>query len=156
MGASEIGPRALGNRSILSAPAPASVKYRINEQVKHREPFRPFAPAVLLERAAEYFQLSTQSPFMLMVSDGHRAERTMPAVLHVDQSARIQTVTSDNGKFYELIVEFAARTGVPALLNTSFNIDGEPIVESPRDALVTFCSSTLDSLAIGDYLVRRV
>lgn len=156
-GASEIGPRALGHRSIICAPFPAKMKDVLNERIKHREGFRPFAPAVPLESVSEYFEIGRPSPFMLLVAQG-KAEVAdeIPAVLHHDGSARVQTVTqAENGVFYDLLKEFGEITGVSVVLNTSFNDSGEPIVETPKDALVMFCKSELDYLVIGDYLVWK-
>lgn len=151
-GKSEYGPRALGNRSILCSPIPAGMKDKLNMQVKHRESFRPFAPACLQEAASEYFELDCPSPFMLLIAKAK--EDNIPAVTHVDGTARVQTVnTNQNPKFYSLIKEFQKLTGVPVVLNTSFNDSGEPIVETPEDAVRTFKSTGLDALFIGDYLI---
>lgn len=152
-GKSEYGPRALGNRSILCSPIPSGMKDKLNMQVKHRESFRPFAPACLEETASEYFELDCPSPFMLLVAQVKK--KNIPAVTHVDNSARVQTVNADqNPKFYSLIKEFKKLTGVPVVLNTSFNDSGEPIVETPKDAIKTFKSTNLDTLIIRDYLVQ--
>ena len=151
-GKSEYGPRALGNRSILCSPIPPEMKDKLNMQVKHRESFRPFAPACLAEAANEYFELDCPSPFMLLIA---RVKKdNVPAITHVDGTARVQTVNPDqNLKFYSLIKEFQKLTGVPVVLNTSFNDSGEPIVETPQDAVRTFKSTNLDALMIGDYLL---
>ena len=151
-GKSEFGPRALGNRSIVCSPIPAGMKDKLNLQVKHRETFRPFAPACLEEKAGEYFDLSCPSPFMLLVS---RVKKdNIPAITHVDNTARVQTVNAaQNPKFYSLIKEFYTITGVPVVLNTSFNDYGEPIVETPTDAVRCFRSTNLDALIIGNYLI---
>ncbi len=156
-GASEIGPRALGNRSILCAPYPACMKDILNEKIKHRENFRPFAPSILEEKAKEYFEIEESSPYMLKVPIcKEKAKNKIPATLHIDYSGRVQTVNKEmNPKFYNLLVEFEKITGIPVLLNTSFNDNGEPIVESPKDALVMFCKSQLDYLIIGDYIIRK-
>jgi carbamoyltransferase len=155
-GGSEIGPRALGHRSILCDPRNPTMKDTLNAKVKHREGFRPFAPSVLLEHAPEYFDLDCESPYMLLISDVRENKRTMvPAITHVDGTARVQTVTrQDNGRFYDLVNAFHALTGVPVLLNTSFNIAGEPIVETAADALKCFLSTEMDYLVIEDYLIE--
>ncbi len=156
-GRMEIGPRALGNRSILADPRQAAMKDAVNARVKHREAFRPFAPAVLQEQAAAYFELRQPSPYMLLsprVRPARRAE--IPAVTHVDGSARVQTVSAQgNPLFYRLLQAFAASTGVPVLLNTSFNRNGEPIVCTPQDAAAAFAETEMDALVIGPFLVRR-
>ena len=151
-GKSEYGPRALGNRSILCSPIPPRMKDKLNTQVKHRESFRPFAPACLEEAANEYFELDCPSPFMLLIA--RVKKNNVPAITHVDGTARVQTINADqNPKFYSLIKEFQKLTGVPVILNTSFNDSGEPIVETPEDAVRTFKSTNLDALIIGDYLL---
>ncbi len=153
-GRSELGPRALGQRSILLDPRIPDGKERLNARVKHREPFRPYAPAILAEAAADWFEPGPPSPFMLEVRR-FRADRAalVPSVVHVDGTGRVQTVT--HGPFRELIEAFATRTGVPLLLNTSFNVAGEPIVESPLDALHAFLSTELDALVLHELLIRR-
>lgn len=154
-GRSEFGPRALGNRSILMDPRKAENKDILNKRVKFRESFRPFAPSVLYEYSTEYFDLEQESPYMLLVAKVKRPE-IIPAVTHIDMSARIQTVKKeDNYNYYDLINEFYMLTGVPVLLNTSFNINGEPIVETPEDALNSFMTTNIDKLAIGLYLVEK-
>ncbi len=157
-GASEVGPRALGHRSILCAPYPAKMKDVLNNKIKHREAFRPFAPAVMAEHAYKYFDIQTDSPFMLLVARARKnMEKKIPAILHVDNTARIQTVTEkDNGLYYYLIKEFYKLSKIPVILNTSFNDNGEPIVETPRDALNMFCKSKLDYLVIGDYIISKL
>lgn len=157
-GGSEFGPRALGHRSILADPRKAEMKDILNEKVKHREPFRPFAPSVLLEYETEYFDLSIPSPFMLLVANVHEDKRgVIPAVTHVDGTARLQTVTKeDNGVYYDLIEEFRRLTGVPVILNTSFNVAGEPIVETPLDALTCFQDTMMDYLVLHDWLIWKV
>lgn len=153
-GKSEYGPRALGNRSIICSPIPPGMKDRLNSQVKHRESFRPFAPAVLEEKAAEYFDLNCNSPFMLLVAKVKKGN--LPAITHVDGTGRIQTVSKEqNPAFYNLIEEFEKITGVPVVLNTSFNNNGEPIVESPSDAIKSFETTNLDALIIHNYLIER-
>lgn len=154
-GRSEFGPRALGNRSILMDPRKAENKDILNKRVKFRESFRPFAPSVLYEYSTEYFDLEQESPYMLLVAKV-KQPKLIPAVTHVDISARIQTVTKeDNYNYYDLINEFYILTGVPVILNTSFNINGEPIVETPEDALNSFMTTNIDELAIGLYLVEK-
>ena len=158
-GRMEFGPRALGNRSILADPRESAMKSKINERVKHRESFRPFAPAVPEESSGKFFDLTglRNSPFMLFAVPVREGERgAIPAVTHVDGSARVQTVSrASNPLFWTLLNEFGNLTGVPVLLNTSFNVNGEPIVCTPGDALRCFLSTEIDSLAIGGYLVRR-
>ncbi len=156
-GRSEMGPRALGNRSILMSPLEAANKDTLNRRVKHREPFRPFAPAVLEERVSEYFVLDRPSPYMLLVPDVVADKRdVVPAITHVDGTARVQTVTAErNPHFRRLIEAFDAATGVPVLLNTSFNDNGEPIVESPEDAISCFLKADIDALLLGDNLLVK-
>jgi carbamoyltransferase len=156
-GRSEIGPRALGNRSILADARDSKMKDIINNRIKHRENFRPFAPAVILEKANEYFDLESPSPYMLAVVNVKNKMRDLiPAVTHVDGTARVQTVTQGmNPLFYELINNFYGITGVPVVLNTSFNDNGEPILETPADAIRTFLNIDLDILFIGDYVVTK-
>lgn len=156
-GRSEFGPRALGNRSILADARNPDMKDILNRRVKFREHFRPFAPAVLWEYQQEYFKLDIQNPYMLIVKDVHEDKRSIiPSTTHVDGTGRIQTVTREgNAVFYELIEAFRKLTGVPVVLNTSFNIKGEPIVESPEDAIRCFLGTQIDCLAIDDYLVLK-
>jgi len=156
-GAMEFGPRALGFRSIVADPRDNRMKEKINAAVKYREPFRPFAPAVLEENVAEYFECEGNSPYMLFNFQVRQERReTIPAVTHVDGSSRIQTVArDDNPLFYDLIDCFRQRTGVPVVLNTSFNLRGHPIVNSPEEAFATFCSGGIDFLLIGRYLVDK-
>ncbi|WP_460071548.1 carbamoyltransferase family protein [Streptomyces sp. YKOK-I1] len=156
-GGSEFGPRALGHRSILADPRRAEMKDILNSKVKHREAFRPFAPAVLAERAADYFELDIESPYMLIVAPVREdRRREIPAVTHVDGTARVQTVTPEaNGSFHELVARFGEITSVPVVLNTSFNDRGEPIVETPGQALAFFGPSQLDYLFLEDFLVAH-
>lgn len=156
-GRMEWGPRALGSRSILADPTRADMKDVVNQLVKRREEFRPFAPSVLEEKSAEYFDLKQPSPFMAMVCNVHPDKRDkIPAVTHVDGTARIQTVSQKHNPLYwQVIHEFGKITGVPVVLNTSFNVRGEPIICSPADAVRCFFSTGLDYLAIGSYLVRK-
>jgi carbamoyltransferase len=126
-------------------------------KIKFRESFRPFAPTVLEERASEYFDLDRPSPYMLLVADVHPDKREeVPAITHVDGTARIQTVSAaENPKYHKLISEFAKNTGCPVIINTSFNVRGEPIVECPRDAINCFLHTQMDYLVLGNYLVRK-
>ncbi len=151
----EIGPRALGNRSILADPRRPEMKDILNRRVKHREPFRPFAPSILEPRLSDYFETTDPAPYMLKVSPVRPEKREIiPAVTHVDGSGRIQTVAREtNLKYYRLIEEFQRLTGVPVVLNTSFNIRGEPIVCTPADAIFCFRKADMDNLLLGDYLV---
>jgi carbamoyltransferase len=174
----EFGPRALGNRSILGDPRSPTMQKNLNLKVKYRESFRPFAPSVLRERVAEWFELQADSPYMLLVADVVKSKRRemsaeeqqlfgidklnvprseIPAVTHVDYSARIQTVHRDtNPRYYALLSAFEGRTGCPVLVNTSFNVRGEPIVCTPEDAFRCFMGTELDVLAVGNcYLSKR-
>jgi len=154
-GRMEFGPRALGARSILADPRDPDVRDRLNAIIKQRESFRPFAPAVLERAAGEHFDLDHPSPFMLEVC-AVRSRLEVPAITHADGTARVQTVDGQaNPRFARLLEWFDRRTGCPMLLNTSFNLQNEPIVGSPRDALVSFARSHLDALVIEDYVVRR-
>jgi len=156
-GRMEFGPRALGARSILADPTRADMQDLLNTYVKHREDFRPFAPSCLEERAAEYFTNCASSPFMLFVYPVEPDKRDrVPAITHVDGTARVQTVAKDvNPRYYRLIEAFEQRRGVPMVLNTSFNVMGEPIVNSPADAVRCFYSTGMDALVIGDYVVVK-
>ncbi len=156
-GKMEFGPRALGARSILADPRRAEMKDLVNKYVKRREEFRPFAPSVLEESVYELFDAPCLSPFMTSVCNVHEDKRKlMPAVTHFDGTARIQTVSrKTNPIYWEMINEFKNITGVPVVLNTSFNVRDEPIVCSPLDAIACFCSSGMDYLAIGNYLVAK-
>ena len=155
-GRMEFGPRALGNRSILADPRAAETRDRVN-RLKGREHWRPLAPAVLVERAAEYFELAGESPFMLFATPVRPERREeVPAVVHVDGSARPQTVSrAANPRFHALLSAFERRTGVPVLMNTSFNGAWEPIVRSPEEAVRTFLACGLDALVLGDYVATR-
>ncbi len=154
-GGSEFGPRALGHRSILCDPRNPEMKDILNMRVKHREAFRPFAPSILFELVGEYFDLYIPSPYMLLVSESKKPD-VIPAVTHVDDTGRVQTVTKeDNGLYYDLIRAFYEKTGVPVVLNTSFNDKDEPIVETPADALRTFLNTNIDYLVLGDWLVQK-
>ncbi len=155
-GRMEWGPRALGNRSLLADPRREDMRELINAKVKLREPFRPFAPSVLEERAADYFDLSSPSPFMLFTAPVRpSAKGLVPAVVHVDGTARIQTVDRDsNPKFRRLLEAFEQMTGVAVLLNTSFNVH-EPIVCTPQDAVNCFLRTEVDWLVLGNLLVKN-
>jgi carbamoyltransferase len=156
-GRMEFGPRALGNRSILSDARYEENRDRVNEAVKFRENWRPFAPSVMEERGVEYFQDFRPSPYMILsfwATD--EAKRRIPAAVHVDGSCRVQSVTREsNPLYYGLIEEFDRMTGVGAVLNTSFNLKGDAIVESPKDAVQTFYTSGLDYLVIGNFVVDK-
>jgi len=157
-GRSEFGPRALGNRSILADPRRADMKDILNSRVKFREAFRPFTPSVLAEKSSEYFAMECESPFMLMapyVNQG-KAE-IVPAITHEDNTARVQTVTPDvNERYYGLIKAFERKTGVPMVLDTSFNIADEPIVETPEDAIRCFLNTDIDVLGVDRYLIIKL
>jgi carbamoyltransferase len=161
-GAMEFGPRALGSRSILADPRPADMRTRVNMLIKKREGFRPFAPAVVAEHAAEYFEVERGDEetfahmlFVVPVQPAYREK--LPAVTHVDGTARVQTVRREtNERFYEVLEAFAARSGMPILLNTSFNVKGQPIVCSPTEAIDTFLAAGLDALVLGDFMVTPV
>ncbi len=156
-GRMEFGPRALGSRSILADPTRPDMKDLLNRYVKHREDFRPFAPSVLADRAADYFESSTPSPFMLFV-DRVRPEKMaeVPAITHVNGTARVQTVSkASNPRYHALIQRFERITKTPMILNTSFNVMGEPIVNTPSDAIRCFYSTGIDALAIGDFLLIK-
>ena len=155
-GRMEFGPRALGNRSIVVDPRRAEMKDILNARIKKREPFRPFAPSILEERVAEYFEQSHPAPTMLMVYQIREDKRSIiPAVTHVDGSGRLQTVSRQtNPRYHQLISEFERITGVPVVLNTSFNED-EPIVCTPEEALNCFDRTKMDTLFLGNYIVER-
>lgn len=156
-GRSELGPRALGSRSILADPRPAENKDVVNARIKFREEFRPFAPSVLEEYSNEWFELERSSPYMLMIPKVRDEKRhIIQAVTHVDGTARPQTVSKHaNPKYYSLIDSFFKLTSCPMILNTSFNVRGEPIVENPSDALRCFFSTGLDYLILGDFIVSK-
>jgi carbamoyltransferase len=171
----EFGPRALGARSILGDPRDPGMQSAMNLKIKFRESFRPFAPSVLAEDAKDYFDLRQDSPYMLIVAQVAAAQQipvsetgatgidllhvrrsTIPAVTHVDGSARVQTVTAaGNPAYYELLTAFKARTGCPVLVNTSFNVRGEPIVNSPHDAYTCFMRTNIEMLAMGNFLLDK-
>jgi carbamoyltransferase len=154
---SEFGPRALGNRSLLADPRKPEMKDILNSRVKHRQAFRPFAPIVLAERMKDVFEGEEDSPFML-IAKPVRPEwcDKIPAIVHVDGTARVQTVReATNPMLYRLLKEFEALTGVPVLINTSFNIKGEPIVETPEDAVACFLNTGIDNLILHDTVVSK-
>jgi carbamoyltransferase len=176
-GRMEFGPRSLGARSILADPRSASMQKMLNLKVKYRESFRPFAPSVLREDVAEWFDLDCDSPYMLLVADVKQQHRrvmtaqeqslfgidklnvprsTIPAVTHVDYSARVQTVhEATNPRYNALLTRFKAKTGCPVLVNTSFNVLGEPIVCTPEDAFRCFMGSELDMLVVGNCILEK-
>ncbi|MDQ1741139.1 MAG: carbamoyltransferase [Pseudonocardiales bacterium] len=174
-GRMEFGPRALGARSILGDPRDAETQSTMNLKIKFRESFRPFAPAVLASDAKDYFDLRQESPYMLVVAEVAAAQQlevgatdatglellrlrrsTIPAVTHVDYSARVQTVTeAANPAYHRLLTAFKARTGCPVLVNTSFNVRGEPIVNTPHDAYTCFMRTNIDLLALGNFLLEK-
>jgi carbamoyltransferase len=156
-GGAEFGPRALGNRSILGDPRRPDMKDYLNARVKFRESFRPFAPSVQIEHASEWFELEGRNAYMLQVVPVRPERREhVPAIVHVDASARVQTVSrEENPEYWELIQAFHELTGVPMVLNTSFNVNSEPIVESPRDAVNCFESTRIDMLLIGGWILSK-
>jgi carbamoyltransferase len=177
-GRMEFGPRSLGARSILADPRSPTMQYNLNMKVKHRESFRPFAPSVLREDVSDWFELDSDSPYMLIVADVRKDRRRamtpdeqahfgidklnisrseIPAVTHVDYSARIQTVhAKTNPLFHRLLTRFKEMTGCPVLVNTSFNVRGEPIVCTPEDAFRCFMGSELDLLVVGNCILRKI
>jgi carbamoyltransferase len=152
----EWGPRALGNRSIVADPRRADMKDILNQRIKHRETYRPFAPSVLEERVGTWFERTEPSPFMTMVYKVRAEQRArVPAVTHVDDTGRLQTVSArTNPRYHALIAEFERQTGVGLVLNTSFN-EHEPIVASPADALACYLRTRMDVLAMGNWLLER-
>jgi carbamoyltransferase len=176
-GRMEFGPRALGNRSILADPRSTEMQRTLNLKVKYRESFRPFAPAVLAEDVRDWFELDCASPYMLFVADVVRAHRSqlnsneellsgldklktprseIPAVTHVDYSARVQTVHREtNPRFHGLIRAFKHKTGCPVLVNTSFNVRGEPIAHTPEDAFRCLMGTEIEMLVVGDCVLRK-
>lgn len=156
-GGSEYGPRALGHRSIIGDARNPETKDIMNKRVKHREPWRPFAASVLKEAMGEFFDLTVESAFMILLGRVYEKKRSViPSVVHVDGTCRLQTVTKEaNGIYYDLIKEFQKLTGVGLVLNTSFNLGGEPIVETPEDALDSFLRTDMDYLVIGEYLIKK-
>ena len=176
-GRMEFGPRSLGNRSILADPRSDKMQKNLNLKIKYRESFRPFAPSVLIEDLNEWFDMSTESPYMLLVADINTKRKIniskneenlfgieklnvkrseIPAVTHVDYSARIQTVSKlKNKHYYDLILKFKEKTGCPVIINTSFNVRGEPIVNSPTDAFRCFMGTELDYLILGNFILDK-
>jgi len=151
----EWGPRALGNRSILADPRNAKMKDILNEKIKHRESFRPFAPSILEDHASEYFEIDIPSPYMLLVAKVKQPEK-IPAVTHVDGTGRLQTVSRKaNALYYDLINEFYKLTGVPVIVNTSMNVKGEPIVNTPEQAFDMLLKTDMDYIVMGDYIVGK-
>lgn len=154
-GKMEFGPRALGNRSILASPVFEDMKSTLNLKIKFREGFRPFAPVVLAEKAKDWFDIKEDLKYMLFTAKCFKKE-VIPSCVHEDFSARVQTISKeDNELFYSLIEVFDKKTNVPVLINTSFNVRGEPIVESPEDALRCFFNTHMDVLVIGNYIIRK-
>ena len=155
-GSSEFGARALGNRSILSSPFPFSQKKKLNDTVKFREGFRPFAPSVMNDYSSDFFDINNESPNMTVAySCKNKAFDSIPATIHSNKTSRVQTVTkSQNPHFYKLLSEFNSITGVPVLLNTSFNIKGQPIVNSPKQALDMYLNSNVDALVIEGFIIK--
>lgn len=157
-GRSEAGARALGARSILASCTDGAMKDKVNARIKYREEYRPFAPAVMSEHTDDYFKANgIDFPYMCFTLDTQEAKAdSLPAVVHIDNTARIQTVrSSDNELYYQTIRNYRNRTDVPVVLNTSFNLKGQPIVETPRDALMTFFGCGLDALVMGNFVVRK-
>jgi carbamoyltransferase len=154
-GKMEWGPRALGNRSILADPRRADMKDTLNAKIKHRESFRPFAPSILEEYASDYFEIDTSSPYMLMVAP-IKKPKEIPAVTHVDGTGRLQTVSKEsNALYYDLINEFYKITGVPVIINTSMNVMGEPIVNTPEQAYQMIVKTDMDCIVMGNSLVKK-
>ncbi|HWW18140.1 MAG TPA: carbamoyltransferase C-terminal domain-containing protein, partial [Candidatus Saccharimonadales bacterium] len=156
-GRMEFGPRALGARSILADPRDPEMNTKVNNAVKFREWWRPFAPSLKKEAANQYLESATDSPFMILTAQVRPEKRAViPSVTHVDGSARPQTVEKAiNPLYWRLLDEFEKRTGVPVIMNTSFNLRGEAIVHTPTDAVRTFFSSGMDALVIGSFLVEK-
>jgi carbamoyltransferase len=176
-GRMEFGPRALGGRSIIADPRSSIMQKQLNLKVKYRESFRPFAPSVLSEDVSEWFEHETESPYMLIVADVQTDKRramtkeeealfgidklnvprsTVPAITHVDYSARIQTVHADtNPRYHAVISKFKEKTGCPLVVNTSFNVRGEPIICTPKDAFKCFMGTEMDVLAVGNYVLYK-
>ena len=154
-GRMEWGPRALGNRSILGDPRSEKMKDILNEKIKHREKFRPFAPSILEEYTSEYFDIDISSPYMLLVAKVKKPE-VIPAITHIDGTGRLQTVSKkSNPLYYNLINEFFNQTGVPVLINTSMNVRGEPIVNTPEDAFSMLLKTDMDAIVMGNYLIQK-
>jgi carbamoyltransferase len=156
-GRGEWGPRALGARSILGDPRDREMLYKVNAAVKYRDGWRPFAPSMIEEAADEYLEGAVYAPFMIMTFPvREEKKKDIPAVVHVDGTTRPQMVRREvNPLYYDMIKRFGEKTGVPIVMNTSFNLKGEPVVNSPRDAVRTFFSSGLDALAIGNFIIEK-
>ncbi len=155
-GRMEFGPRALGGRSILADPRDPKMRDTLNMKIKFREGFRPFAPSVLADKAREWFDIDCESPYMLLVAQVREGKRVIPSVTHVDGSARLQTITrAESPLYYDLIEEFGRLTGVPVIINTSFNVRGEPIVCTPHDAYLCFRRTNMDHLVLGHFLLDK-
>jgi carbamoyltransferase len=155
-GRMEFGPRALGGRSILADPRDPKMRDTLNMKIKFREGFRPFAPSVLADKASQWFEIDVDSPYMLLVAQVREGKRCIPSVTHVDNSARLQTVTREESPlYYDLIAEFEKITGVPIIINTSFNVRGEPIVCTPHDAYLCFMRTNMDQLVLGHHLLDK-
>jgi carbamoyltransferase len=176
-GRMEFGPRALGNRSILGDARNVDMQKKLNLKIKYREGFRPFAPSVLIENAQEFFDLPVPSPYMLLIADVNKARRKklpanyqdldlweklytirsdVPAITHLDFSARVQTVDKEtNPRFWQLINTFKARTGFGVIVNTSFNVRGEPMVCTPEDAYRCFMRTEMDYLVVDNFLLKK-
>ena len=155
-GKMEWGPRALGNRSILADPRRVDMKDILNEKIKHRESFRPFAPSILEEHVSEYFDIDKPSPYMLLVAPVKKP-KNIPSVTHVDGSGRLQTVSKEsNPLYYHLIFEFYKLTTIPVLINTSMNVKGEPIVNTPEQAHTMLQKTDMDYLMIGNYSIKKL
>ena len=155
-GRMEFGPRALGNRSILADARNPKMKDTLNLKIKFRETFRPFAPSVTEDKYQEYFDINIPSPFMLLVAPVREDKRVVPSITHIDGSARLQTVSREtNPLYYDLIKEFERRTGCPVIINTSYNVRGEPIVCTPKDGYKCFMRTRMDYLAIGSFLLDK-
>jgi carbamoyltransferase len=155
-GRMEFGPRALGNRSILADARQAENRDRVNLKIKFRESFRPFAPSVTAEALSEFFAIEHPTPYMLLVADVRKEKRLVPAITHVDGSARIQSVEQGHNRLYHaLIDQFGKKTGVPVIINTSFNVRGEPIVCTPEDAMRCFMTTNMDTLVLGSFYLRK-
>ena len=149
----EWGPRALGNRSILADPRNKKMKEILNEKIKHRESFRPFAPSIMEEYISDYFEIDIPSPYMLMVAKIKQPEK-IPAVTHVDGTGRLQSVSKDsNPLYYDLINEFYKITNVPVIINTSMNVMGEPIVNTPEQAYNMVLKTDMDCIVLGNNII---
>jgi carbamoyltransferase len=157
-GRSETGPRALGNRSILMSPLKEKNRYILNKKIKLREEFRPFAPVITKEEVSNFFHFKEESPYMLYACKVKKSKKKLiPAVIHLDDTARIQTITqSSNKKIYNLLKMFEKKTKVPVLINTSFNIKNEPIVETPDNAINCFLNTKIDALFLQDYIIEKI